>query len=90
MQVIFGSLLGSWRNKEIPLVIKDIFGNKLTFDNATVKRVGKDSFVLVGDKKSGKLNDKNVIDYFMQFIKYPKYRKYILKTLHGLDNVTEI
>ena len=39
---------------EIPLVTKDIFGNKLTKENISVKKV-KDCFVLVGDKK-GKLH----------------------------------
>ena len=80
----------SWKNKELPLVTRDIFGNKLTFDNASVKRVGRDCFVLVGDKKAGKLDDKAVINYFLQFVKYPEYRKYIIKTLHGLDNISEI
>ena len=80
----------SWRNKEIPTVTKDIFGNELTFDNISVKYLGKDTFVLVGDKKSGKLNDKDVVNYFMQFIHYPQYRKYIINTLRILDNVREI
>lgn len=80
----------AWKNKEIPLVTRDIFGNKLTFDNASIKRVGRDNFVLVGDKKSGKLDDKTVVAYFLQFVGYPKYRKYILDTLHSLDNVKEI
>ena len=83
-------LYTSWKNKELPLVTKDIFGNKLTFENASVKRVGRDCFVLVGDKKTGKLDDKTVVAYFLQFVGYPKYRKYILDTLHSLDNVKEI
>ena len=79
-------LKSSWLNNEIPLVTKDIFGNKLTKENISVKKV-KDCFVLVGDKKSGILNDKEVVNYFLQFVHYPNYRRYILDTLHKLDNV---
>ena len=79
-------LKSSWLNNEIPLVTKDIFGNKLTRENISVKKI-KDVFVLVGDQKTGTLNDKQVVNYFLQFVHYPNDRKYILNTLHKLDDV---
>lgn len=84
------SLKTAWLNREIPLVTKDIFGNKLTPENITVKNINKDIFILVGDTKTGILDDKNVVNYFLQFAHYPKYRKYIINTLHKLDNIGEI
>lgn len=80
----------AWKNNEIPKVKRGIFGDTLSADNITAKKVGKDSFVLVGDIKSGRLEDKKVIDYFMQFVGYPKYRHYILDTLRILDKVSEL
>ena len=79
-------LKSAWLNNEIPKVQKGIFGDTLTAKNISVKKV-KDCFVLVGDKKSGVLNDKEVVNYFLQFVHYPNYRRYILDTLHKLDNV---
>lgn len=82
-------LKSSWLNNEIPLVTKDIFGNKLTKENISVKKI-KDVFVLVGNQKTGTLNDKDVVNYFLQFVGYPQYRKYIIETLHKLDNIRSV
>lgn len=79
-------LKSAWMNKEIPLVTKGIFGDNLTEKNISVKKI-KDCFVLVGDKKSGTLDDKTVVNYFLQFVHYPNYRRYIVDTIHKLDNV---
>ena len=79
-------LKSSWLNNEIPLVKFGIFGDKLTKKNISVKKV-KDCFVLVGNKKSGILDDKTVVNYFLQFANYPEYRKYIISTIHKLDDV---
>ena len=84
------SFLTAWKDKKIPLVKKGIFGDALTAENISIKRIGKDSFVFVGDKKSGRLNDKDVVDYFLQFTKYPEYRKYIINTLRNLEGVREL
>ena len=78
------SLITSWKNRKIPKVTKGFWGDKLTADNIKVKTI-KDCEVLVGDKTTGYLSDKQVISYFMQFVGYPKYRKYIVNTLKKLD-----
>ena len=83
-------LQASWINGQIPLVKNGFYGDKLTIDNIHIKTITKDCDVLVGSKTSGHLTDKQVIDYFMQFVSYPKYRKYIIDTLHKLDNIGEI
>ena len=83
------SLSSDWLNNKIPKVQRGIFGDKLTKENVSAIKV-KDVFVLVGDKKSGTLNDKDVVNYFLQFVHYPNYRKYIINTLHKLDNMGEI
>lgn len=83
------NLIKSWNNKEIPKVTKGFWGDKLTADNIKVKTI-KDCEVLVGEKTTGTLSDKQVISYFMQFVGYPKYRKYIIDTLHKLDNVRSV
>ena len=80
------NLKSAWLNNQIPRVQKGIFGDKLTNKNISVKKI-KDVFVLVGDQKTGTLNDKDVVNYFLQFVGYPEYRKYILNTLHKLDDV---
>lgn len=82
-------LQSAWLNNEIPKVQKGIFGDKLTKENISVKQI-KDCFVLVGDKKTGTLSDKEVVNYFLQFVSYPKYRKYIIDTLHKLDNIRSV
>ena len=86
----FNGLQSAWKNKEIPLVTKGFFGDVLTAKNISAKQVGKDSFVLVGNVKSGQMTDRQVIDYFKQFISYPKCRRYILDTMKVLDNMREI
>jgi len=83
------NLIKSWNNNEIPKVTKGFWGDKLTNENIKTKTI-KDCEVLVGEKTSGSLSDKQVIDYFMQFVGYPKYRKYIIDTLHKLDNVRSV
>ena len=80
------NLIKSWNSNEIPKVTKGFWGDKLTADNIKVKTI-KDCEVLVGDKTSGHLTDKEVVAYFMQFVGYPNYRRYVLDTLHKLDNV---
>lgn len=84
------SCLNMWKNKELPLVKKGFFGDVLTAENISAKQVGKDSFVLVGNVKSGYMTDRQVIDYFKQFISYPKCRRYILDTMKVLDNMREL
>lgn len=83
------NLIKSWNSNEIPKVTKGFWGDKLTNENIKIKTI-KDCEVLVGDTVSGSLSDKQVIDYFMQFVGYPKYRKYIIDTLHKLDNVRSV
>ena len=80
----------AWINNEIPKVKKGIFGDTLSAKNISIKEVGKENYVLVGDIKSGRLEDKKVVDYFMQFVGYPDYRHYVLDTLKVLDRLAEI
>ena len=80
----------AWINNEIPKVKKGIFGDTLSAENIAAKKVGKDSYVLVGDIKSGMLEDKKVVSYFMQFVGYPEYKRYILDTLKVLDKMSKI
>ena len=84
------NLIKSWNNNEIPKVTKGLWGDKLTNENIKVKIINKDCEVLVGEKTSGSLSDKQVINYFMQFVGYPKYRKYIIDTLRKLDNMRTV
>ena len=83
------NLKTAWLNNQIPRVQKGIFGDKLTNKNISVKKI-KDVFVLVGNQKTGTLNDKDVVNYFLQFVGYPQYRKYIIETLHKLDNIRSV
>lgn len=81
------NLIKSWNSNEIPLVTRGFYGDKLTADNINIKTLAKGCDVLVGNKTSGHLTDKQVVNYFMQFVGYPKYRKYIINNIRILDKV---
>ena len=78
--VFKGDIKKAWQNKEIPLVLKGYYGDKLTFDNIGVKLINNCP-VLVGNKTKGHVTNNDIVDYFLQFARYPKYRRYILDNI---------
>lgn len=83
-KINFNGLKTAWTNKEIPLVTRGYYGDRLTFDNVGIKTINGCQ-VLVGNKKKGHVTDKDIVDYFMQFVRYPNYRRYILDNIDRVE-----
>ena len=83
-KINFNGLKTAWTNKEIPLVTRGYYGDRLTFDNVGIKTINGCQ-VLVGNKKKGHVTDKDIVDYFMQFVRYPNYRRYILDSIDRVE-----